>query len=314
MSTGHPVRLVTVTAESEGQRVDNFILKHCRKVPKSLIYRWLRKGDVRVNKKRVKAEYRVATDDLVRIPPVKEANAETPVVSNRWQAQLAQTVLYEDDHVVVLNKPSGLPVHGGTGQNGGLIENLRAMRSDAPFLELVHRLDRETSGCIVIAKSRQTLVALHEQLREHQIKKVYHAIVVGKWPKAVNKVDAPVERHTRSSGERVVSVNDSGKDALTTFQILQKFTKATIVSARLHTGRTHQIRVHTQSVGHSILGDRKYAIKPEEKTLAKLLKVDRLCLHAAELSFTLPDGTKVSVKAPYDEQLQAIIDRLSGEG
>ena len=307
----HSVRYVSVAEDSDGQRLDNFLLKTCKKVPKTLIYRWVRKGEVRVNKKRAKVDQRVQIGDEIRIPPVRQATIDAPILSHSWQSVLQQAVLYEDDHVMILNKPSGLAVHGGSGENSGLIENLRALRRDCRFLELVHRLDKATSGCLLIAKNRQTLTALHEQLRQHEMNKTYHAIVYGRWPKAVNKVDLPLEKQSNAQSTHRTRVATAGKSALTTFNILEPFAdKATLIAAKLYTGRTHQIRVHTQATGHAIIGDRKYAQQPDSFKYP----IKRLYLHAARLQLTVSwRDTPITVSAPYDDEFNQLLAVLRNE-
>ena len=307
----HSVRYVDVATDSDGQRLDNFLLKTCKKVPKTLIYRWVRKGEVRVNKKRAKADQRVQTGDTVRIPPVRQASIDSPILSQSWQRTLQQAVLYEDEHIMILNKPSGLAVHGGSGENSGLIENLRALRSDCRFLELVHRLDKETSGCLLIAKDRQTLTALHEQLRQQDMKKTYHAIVYGRWPKAVNKVDLPLEKHSGVKSTHRTHVSAQGKAALTTFNVIESFSdQATLVAAKLYTGRTHQIRVHTQATGHAVVGDRKYAQQPADFTYP----IKRLYLHAMRLQLTVSwRDEPITVTAPYDDVFDQLLMALRHE-
>ena len=304
----HKVRYARVTVDSEGQRLDNFLLKTCKKVPKTLIYRWIRKGEVRVNKKRAKADLRLQTEDMVRIPPVRQASAHVPLLSQSWQQALQQAVLYEDDHLIIVNKPVGLAVHGGSGENSGLIENLRAWRSDCRFLELAHRLDKGTSGCLIIAKDRHTLTLLHEQLRQQKINKTYHAIVYGRWPKAVNKVDLPLEKRSGANSTHRTHVTTAGKAALTTFNKLESFgDTATLVSAKLYTGRTHQIRVHAQAMGHAIIGDRKYAPQP----MAFPYPIKRLYLHAARLQLKVSwCDEPIKVSAPYDELFKQLLATL----
>lgn len=318
------VEHVIIDDNHVGQRVDNFLLAWFpREVPKSLIYRKIRKGEVRVNKKRVKPRYKLELNDDVRIPPVRTAAtpsadltaehlADTSRLSQQWQAKLNSAVLYEDDALFVINKPSGLAVHGGSGINIGLIEVLRQMRPELKFIELAHRLDRDTSGCIIIAKKRQALLNLHQQLRDAEIKKCYHAVVAGHWPKNINKVDAPLYKNYLKSGERVVKVDHQlGKPSVTTFQILQKSTDLTLVAAFPKTGRTHQIRVHALHAGCPILGDEKYASRKVNQALMQQYHIKRLCLHAYSLTFMSPGTLQpVTVCAEYDDEFKQLITSL----
>ena len=306
---------MAIDANNAGQRIDNFLLALCKhKVPKSLIYRKLRKGEVRVNKKRIGPSYKLQLNDMVRIPPIQiydQDDHEPKPLPQHWIDKLSQAVLYEDDEVIVINKPIGLAVHGGTGVNVGLIEISRAMRPECKFLELAHRLDRDTSGCILLAKKRQALLHMHEQLREKTMRKCYHAVVIGTWPKNINKVTAPLKKNTLQSGERMVKVDKiEGKEAVTTFQILKKAKDVTLVAAFPQTGRTHQSRVHAQAAGCAILGDSKYAPKDKSKALLKQYGIKRLCLHAYQLTFQLPGGEDVTVTSEYDKEFAAIIRQI----
>jgi 23S rRNA pseudouridine955/2504/2580 synthase len=306
------VQHITVIKDREGQRIDNFLLAHVGKIPKALVYRWLRKGEVRVNKKRVKQTYRIVCDDIVRIPPVfLEPNTSEEKLKKLDFSYLEDFILYEDKDFIVLNKSTGLAVHGGSGLDSGLIERLRVLRPNEKKLELVHRLDRDTSGCILIAKKYSTLTYFHEQLRERKVKKIYHALVSGSWPKSITKIDKPLKKFVPSSGERFVRVDQEGKASLTTTRILENFPECTLVQASPHTGRTHQLRVHLQSVGHPILGDRKYSRRELDKPFMDK-GLNRLFLHAYELTFIKP-GTdeSMTIRAEYDAVLEKVIKRVS---
>jgi 23S rRNA pseudouridine955/2504/2580 synthase len=270
-----------------------------------LVYRWLRKGEVRVNKGRVKQTYRVQAGDIIRIPPFQLEQENTiQYLKPSDLSYLEDKILYEDGDFLIMNKPSGLAVHGGTGIDSGLIERLRVLRPTAKKLELVHRLDRDTSGCIIIAKKYSILTYFHEQLREHKIKKLYHALVVGQWPKAVHKIDQPLKKNVASSGERFTRVDPEGKESLTTVRILEKYNDTTLIEARPHTGRTHQLRVHLKYGGCSIVGDSKYGQKDINSIFQKK-GVKRLLLHANQLTFDHPkSGEKISFMAPYDKQFK----------
>jgi len=280
-------------------------------VPKSRVYRILRKGEVRVNKKRIKPVYRLADGDIVRVPPIRMSEEkELPNAKLQKVASLEQHIIFEDNYLIVMNKPSGIAVHGGSGLKFGLIEGLRALRPDAKFLELVHRLDRDTSGCILIAKRRSTLRALHEQLREKTVEKNYQALVKGQWDKTDKAVNAPLLKNTLQSGERLVRVHPDGKDSYTKFKILQRFENCTLVQASPVTGRTHQIRVHTLHAGHPIAGDNKYGHSEFDKQM-KTLGLNRLFLHSASLRFFHPNEEKEMLfEAPLDPSLKATLAAL----
>lgn len=264
------VKLVTIAADEAGQRIDNFLRNQLKGVPKSMIYRIVRKGEVRVNKKRIKPEYKLEAGDQVRIPPVRVAERDEAPVSARLDkvAALNDCILYEDDYLLVLNKPSGTAVHGGSGLSFGVIEGLRALRPEARFLELVHRLDRETSGVLLVAKKRSALRSLHEQLREKGMQKDYLALVRGHWQSHCKVVQAPLLKNTLQSGERVVRVSAEGKPSETRFKVEERFANATLVKASPVTGRTHQIRVHTLHAGHPIAFDDRYGDRDFDRELA----------------------------------------------
>ena len=308
----HQVRYLEVDVDQAGQRVDNFLRTALKGVPKSMVYRILRKGEIRVNKKRVKPDTRLESGDVVRIPPIRTAQrGEAAPVGQGLADHLEEAILYESDSLLIINKPAGLAVHGGSGVSLGLIEALRQVRPDCRFLELVHRLDRDTSGCIMVAKKRSMLRYLHEALRERKVRKIYHALVVGRWTARCNQVDAPLQRFELKSGERMVKVHPDGKASITSFKVLQRFGDlATLVEARPLTGRTHQIRVHTQFAGHPIVGDSKYT-PDEDNSGFRQLGLRRLMLHAARLELTLPDGDKLQVDAPLDEATATSLQQLS---
>lgn len=309
---GGSVYFITVDEDQGGQRIDNFLRTALKGAPKSLIYRVLRKGEVRVNKKRTKPDYKLQPGDLIRIPPVRlPEKGDAPVVGQNLLDHLEQAVLYEDDALLVINKPSGLAVHGGSGINLGMIEAVRQLRPSARFLELVHRLDRDTSGCIMVAKKRSMLRYLHELLRERRVQKIYHALVQGRWEARDKRVDAPLKRFELKSGERMVRVAEDGKASVTDFRVLRRFgPQATLVEARPKTGRTHQIRVHTQFAGHPIIGDIKYGSDDINESF-RGEGFRRLMLHAAALHLHLPDGTPLRVEAPQEADIETALERLS---
>ncbi|SCM52681.1 23S rRNA pseudouridine955/2504/2580 synthase [Hafnia alvei] len=306
------VKLVTIAADEAGQRIDNFLRNQLKGVPKSMIYRIVRKGEVRVNKKRIKPEYKLQPGDEVRIPPVRIAERDEAPVSAKLDkvAALNDCIIFEDDYLLVLNKPSGTAVHGGSGLSFGVIEGLRALRPEARFLELVHRLDRETSGVLLVAKKRSALRALHEQLRMKGMQKDYLALVRGQWQSHCKVVQAPLLKNILQSGERIVRVNAEGKPSETRFKVEERFEHATLVKASPVTGRTHQIRVHALHAGHPIAFDDRYGDRDFDGEL-KGTGLDRLFLHAAALRFEHPNsGETMRVEAPMDKKLRHCLDVL----
>lgn len=308
------VRLLVIDAEQEGQRIDNYLKTQLKGVPKSLIYRILRKGEVRVNKKRIKPEYKLIAGDVVRVPPVRVAEAnELPSAKLSSIQALETMILFEDDALIVLNKPAGMAVHGGSGLSFGVIEALRSLRPEARFMELVHRLDRDTSGCLLIAKKRSVLKSLHEQLRLKTMRKQYSALVRGQWQAHVKVVNAPLLKNVLQSGERIVRVNPEGKPSETRFHILKRFAEATLVEASPITGRTHQIRVHTAHAGHPIACDDKYGEATFDGKM-RALGLQRLFLHASRLTFHHPvDQKDMTMEAPLDPHLQALLNKLDSD-
>lgn len=304
------VQLLSISEDQSGQRIDNFLLALLKGVPRSRIYRLLRKGEVRVNKGRIKPEYRLQESDVVRVPPIRVAERTQSLPGRSLRELLADNMLFEDKTCLVINKPSGIAVHGGSGINLGIIEALRAMRPDEQRLELVHRLDRDTSGCLLVARNRASLRVLQDQMRERTIDKRYFALVRGQWSKDLYEVNAPLRKNTLSSGERVVRAHKEGKQALTRFKVIRQFKEATLIEAKLETGRTHQIRVHCQLVGHPLAGDLKYGDEGFDKSL-KNLGLNRLFLHASELQFNLPrTGELIKVTAPLPEDLKLVLEKL----
>lgn len=310
------VKFITATSEDTGQRIDNFLMRHYRNVPKTLIYRIIRKGEVRVNKGRVKQTTRIQEGDLIRIPPIKTPEKMDVKIPANQMERIEQSILYEDADLMVINKPSGVAVHGGSGVQFGLVEVVRELRPLAKRVELVHRLDRETSGCILLAKKASVLKALHEQIREDKMVKEYLALLSSHWPKGKRKIDLPLLKNTLQSGERMVVVDPSGKPSISYFKVERHFKDVDLVSVRLKTGRTHQIRVHAQSQGCAIVGDDKYGDKQVNKAFAKL-GMKRLALHAQFLTFTHPgkegDEAIMKVEAPLHKDFTGIIEYLSSE-
>nr|WP_278990878.1 23S rRNA pseudouridine(955/2504/2580) synthase RluC [Plesiomonas shigelloides] len=309
------VQILTVADDEAGQRIDNYLRTRLKGVPKSLLYRILRKGEVRVNKKRIKPEYKLQAGDEVRVPPIRVSEKEEAPVSAKLTrvAALADCILYEDDGLIVLNKPSGTAVHGGSGLSFGVIEGLRALRPEARFLELVHRLDRDTSGILLVAKKRSVLRDLHEQLRVKTVQKDYLALVRGQWQKHCKVVQAPLMKNVLQSGERIVRVSAEGKSSETRFEVVERFEQATLVKASPVTGRTHQIRVHTLHAGHPIAFDDKYGDRDFDAQVAAS-GLNRLFLHAAAIRFRHPQtGQEMLIEAPLDGILKRAVQYLRNQ-
>ena len=309
MKIQNQVQFVTIDNDEAGQRIDNFLLTRLKGVPKSMIYRIIRKGEVRINSGRIKPEYKIQAGDLIRIPPVRQAEKQQNVISAKLDkvAALSNCILYEDDHLLVLNKPSGMAVHGGSGVNFGVIEALRVLRPEARFLELVHRLDRETSGVLLIAKKRSALRVLHQQLRLKQMQKQYLALVKGQWPSHIKVIQAPLLKNILQSGERIVKVGTDGKYSETHFKIEERFSNATLVKASPITGRTHQIRVHAQYAKHPIACDNRYGDLDFDHQLT-ITGLKRLFLHASSLILIHPSSEeRLTFNAPLDQQLKSCL-------
>ena len=295
------VKMLVVAENQHQQRIDNFLITHLKGVPKSRIYRLVRKGEVRVNKGRIRPDYRLQIGDVVRIPPVRISAKKAAINPNLSLVQrLNKCVLYEDQDVLVINKPAGMAVHAGSGIPFGVIEAMRVLRTDLTFLELVHRLDKETSGCLLLAKNRNTLQECHRLLRQNKILKIYHAQVKGHWPQTLNKITLPLRKNSLKSGERMVIVVADGQTAVTTFKVLRYAARTSLLEARLHTGRTHQIRVHAAHAGYPIVGDEKYG-DSAFNTLLRKHGVARLLLQAQQISFTRPASNRnITVTLPQD--------------
>ena len=319
------VSLITVAEHETGQRLDNYLIKILKGVPKSHIHRIIRAGEVRLNKKRCKPDSRIQTGDLLRIPPVRTAEKQRSS-ENRAQAVPARefTIIYEDDALLVIDKPAGVAVHGGSGVSFGVIEQIRRARPEARYLELVHRLDKDTSGLLMIAKKRSALVKLHEAIRNDHPKKIYLALGVGKLPNDSFHVKLPLFKYTGAQGEKMVRVSEDGQSAHTIFRVLNRFSDdllhqvglshLTLVQATLKTGRTHQIRVHLQSQQCPIAGDERYGDYQANKRLQKL-GLKRMFLHAAELHLDHPlTGEKLILKAPLPQDLAQFVLMLENAG
>jgi 23S rRNA pseudouridine955/2504/2580 synthase len=293
-----------VEAEAAGQRVDNYLTKRLKGVPKSHIYRILRNGEVRVNSRRIKPEYRVQAGDRLRLPPVRTARPAGTPAHPPAAPRLQGSVIYEDDALLVIDKPSGTAVHGGSGVSRGVIEQLRLERPEARYLELVHRLDRETSGVLMLAKKRSALTELHRQLRESRVRKLYVALVKGTWRDDKRSVKLPLNKYVLASGERRVSVSRDGVEAHTLFRLRRNWSEFSLVEAELKTGRTHQIRVHLAHLGHPIAGDDKYGDFPLNKELARR-GLKRMYLHAFKAVIVHPaTGATLELEAPLPPDLE----------
>ncbi|MDT8321419.1 MAG: RluA family pseudouridine synthase [Xanthomonadales bacterium] len=305
--TGSGVRLVPVSTDRDGQRVDNFLATQLKGVPRSAVYRMIRTGQVRINGSRCKPSTKLAAGDQVRIPPARTHEQGQVIVSERVREQLRASVLYEDEDLLVIDKPSGMAVHAGSGLPWGVIDVLRQERA-GQYLELVHRLDRETSGCLLLARNGAALGELSQQFRTGKVRKHYLCLLDGKMPEPLLEVNAPL-RKVQTSPESRVEVRADGKPALTRFRLLEAFGDSSYAEAELLTGRTHQIRVHAAFLGLPLAGDGKYAPKDAvERWKERGLK--RLFLHAHRLELTLPGGAGAEFSAPLPEELRSLLTRL----
>ncbi|MBK8283513.1 MAG: RluA family pseudouridine synthase [Ahniella sp.] len=304
------VRTEKIDEDSAGQRIDNFLLNLLKGAPRSLIYRILRSGEVRVNGKKVKPEVRLEEDDQVRIPPVQIEDRDPGQAPAGLLAQVPGWVIFEDRLFLVLNKPSGIAAHGGSGISFGAIELVRQWRPKETF-ELVHRLDRDTSGVLVMAKRRSGLTALQAVMRENKIEKHYLALLAGRVQHDRQKVDVALAKNMLRGGERMVMVDEDGKDSLSIFNVVERLPGATLVDVQIKTGRTHQIRVHAQHLGHPVLGDEKYGDEAANKG-AKHWGLKRMFLHAKSFAFSLPDQ-EYAFTAPLADELRTVVDRLQAK-
>ncbi len=307
-----PVILHTVSGDEAGQRIDNFLMRHFKSVPRSRVYRLLRKGEVRVNRKRVAAEYRLAAGDSVRLPPVRiETREQFGRPSASLLALIEDAVIFQDRHLLVIDKMSGVAVHGGSGMSYGVIEALRASRP-RESLELVHRLDRDTSGCLLVARDRPTLTALHALIRGGGLHKTYLALVAGNWQLGSKRIDAPLATDSRERGERHVRVAAAGKNSVSLFKPVQFFGPlATLMEVDIPTGRTHQIRVHAAYAGHPLLGDDKYGDRQRNAEL-KGYGLKRTFLHAQSVAFDWPgSGVPFHASAPLPSDLARVLEAMT---
>jgi len=306
------VRMLVVDEESAGQRLDNFLLRHLRGVPKTHVYRVIRSGQVRVNKGRAAADTRVQAGDAVRVPPVRlpERPAQAPAPAREFP------LLFEDDHLLAIAKPAGVAVHGGSGVSSGVIEQLRQARPQARFLELVHRLDKETSGVLLLAKKRSALTALQDQFRARDTVKIYQALVWGAWPAKLKLIDLPLHKTLDAAGERHVRVvspaSEDGRRSITLVRSVRPAGDCSLLDISLKTGRTHQIRVHLAHSGHPIVGDPKYGDFTRNRELARgPLRFARMFLHARELSFDHPaSGERITLRAELPPECATLLAAL----
>jgi len=303
------VQLIEITDAHEGQRLDNFLIKILKGVPKSRIYRIIRKGEVRINKGRCDVKRKLLLGDVVRVPPIRVAEkAENIPAPAYLKNNLENNILFEDNVILVINKPAGYAVHGGSGISSGIIETLREIRPDNRFLELVHRIDKETSGCLIIAKKRSALRTLHEYFRGDGVRKSYLALLVGQWEQKKILVDQPLLKKTNQGGGANVKVHATGKPSQTLFRALELYANATLVEARPLTGRTHQIRVHAAWLGHPLVGDTRYGVELTNQQFRKK-GYKRMFLHAEKLQFAHPvSGEILNLIAPLPIELQALLN------
>jgi 23S rRNA pseudouridine955/2504/2580 synthase len=308
-----------ITEDEQGQRLDNYLLKACKGVPKSHVYRIVRSGEIRVNSKRADASYRLQIGDVLRIPPVRIAQREEEIVAGA-EIKAELPIVYEDEALLVVDKPSGIAVHGGSGVSFGVIEALRRQRPQARFLELAHRLDRETSGVLLVGKKRSALVMLHDMFRGggpagsgKKVDKRYLLLVKGRWMDPVRSVKLPLFKYLLASGERRVCVSDEGKASHTVFRLLARWEQFSLLEAELKSGRTHQIRVHCAHLGHPSAGDDKYGDFSLNKALQKA-GLKRMFLHAWKIQFPHPvSGENMALEAPLPEALEAVLKVISAK-
>lgn len=305
------VQFIEISASQAGQRIDNFLLTLEKGVPKSRIYRAIRKGEVRVNKGRIKQTYKIEAGDVIRVPPLQVSGKTAPTeINESLQQQLLASIIFEDDAMLVLNKPSGLAVHAGTQIQVGVIEAFRLIKPELEFIELVHRLDRDTSGCLLIAKSRESLLNLQQQMLSDKIDKRYLTLLKGEMNSDEVYIEQPLQKNTVSSGERMVKVDPEGKTAKTLFIKRQGYGIAQLSEVKLFTGRTHQIRVHSAWSGHPVAGDDKYGDREFNKQM-KTFGLKRLFLHAWRLGIHHPITQEpLLLEAPLPEKLQQVIKQL----
>ncbi|AEO08696.1 ribosomal large subunit pseudouridine synthase C [Buchnera aphidicola str. Ak (Acyrthosiphon kondoi)] len=307
-----PISIVYINKDMLNQRIDNFMHSRFKNVPKSMIYRIIRTGKIRINKKRIKPHYKLKIGDILKIPPIKiSCDLKHTFFPLNHAKNLLNSILYEDNYLLIINKPSGIAVHGGSGLSFGIIEYFRKLRPLDKFLELVHRIDRETSGVLILAKKRTSLISLHTQLREKKIKKEYIALVHGLWPIHIKKISEPLLKIRLKNKQKIVLIDQKGKPSETHFQIKKKFSSSTLLSIVPKTGRTHQIRVHTLHAGHPILFDKRYGKNSLDHNIKNNTGINRLLLHSSGIHFLHPqNGKKIYIKAPLDIDFQNYLNNM----
>ena len=318
MSNGNQITpyIVTIDLNDAGQRLDNFLIKHLKGVPKGHLYRIVRKGEVRVNKKRCRVSMRLEQGDLVRIPPIRVSQREQPLPSASSMKAILEAIIYEDEHIIALNKPARWAVHAGSGTDNGIIETLKLAKENSPYIELVHRLDKDTSGCLLIAKTRNTLLALQQMLKSHdgQIKKNYCALIKGRWTQGRLKVEAGLSLHLDAKNSKSVQINPSGKSAVTVLKAKKNYKTLSLMDISISTGRMHQIRVHCAHLDHPVAGDGKYGDFNFNRKLKKQYQLGRLFLHASDLRFKHPmTNQKIHIKAPLADDLKRSLELIENE-
>jgi 23S rRNA pseudouridine955/2504/2580 synthase len=302
------VSFVEISEAQLKQRLDNFLLKVLKDVPRARIYRIIRKGEVRVNKKRARPDYKLQLGDQVRIPPIHivERDDDNPVISSQMQDQVEKTIIYENDHILILNKAAGLAVHSGSGVSFGVIDVMRKLRPDVE-MELVHRLDRDTSGCLLLAKHRPALLKMQQCLQNNTLKKSYKAVVKGRWLKQFVEICHPLRKAHLPNGERRVYVDERGKSALTRVNLIEANSIFSIIQLEIVTGRTHQIRVHCQAEGHEVVGDTKYGDSKFNRSMRKK-GIKRLMLHASRLELPASDFCpEIVINAPLPGEFEKLL-------
>ena len=307
---------IKILEQQVGQRLDNFLLKELKGVPKSHVYRIVRKGEVRINKKRCKVQQRLELGDQVRIPPIRVSQRTTITPTQSAQDNLLESVLFEDEHLMILNKASGWAVHAGSGNDFGVIETLKTAKQNVPFIELVHRLDKDTSGCLMIAKSRKALLDLQQLLRTHddRLSKTYLALLKGQWKAGNQKIDLGLKLRVDQANNKASQVDHEGKPAQTQFLPSRIFNDTSLMKVRISTGRMHQIRVHSAHLDHPVVGDRKYGDFEFNRHMRKTYGLNRIFLHASKLNFKHPiSGQKMQFFAPIPESLKKVLTELENE-
>lgn len=299
---------IVIASDNEGQRIDNFLFRYFGKIPKSRVYQMLRKGEVRVNKGRIKQTYKLKTGDILRLPPVYLDEEKSNEAPRYLQEKIIKSIIYEDEGIIVINKPAGVTVHSGSGQNHGVIEAFRATGNEYEKIELVHRLDKDTSGCLILAKNIPVLRELHKIINNGEISKIYTALLAGQIKKEKITVNKALSKNPEN--ERIVTVDQGGKEAVSIFHHEKSYGETSLVNVDLITGRTHQIRVHSASIGHPILGDAKYGDRKLNREYRKK-GLKRMFLHARSISFVSPViGKKITIEAPLEEKLTNFLDKL----